>query len=110
MKLPNSDRAVIEPAKLTEYLLNLEHRRGSAKARLLLRFGYSAENWQQLEADIRQYHLEADVEITKENIYGTRYEISAFLQTPTGESLLVRTVWQIDIGTDFPRLITLVPD
>lgn len=63
MKLPNRERALIAPAKLTEYLLNVEHWRGGTKARLLVQFGYSANNWQQLEADIRQYHLEADVDV-----------------------------------------------
>ncbi len=33
-----------------------------------------------------------------------------YLSTPIGRQLLVRTVWQIDQGTDFPRLITLIPD
>jgi len=50
------------------------------------------------------------VDIVKETSYGIRYEISASLQTPTGESRLVRTVWQIDKGVNFPRLITLIPD
>jgi hypothetical protein len=36
MKLPNSERAVIAPEKLVDYLLNIEHKRGGAKARLLL--------------------------------------------------------------------------
>lgn len=110
MEIPNSDRAVIEPLKLTEYLLNIEHKRGSAKAKLLLQFGYSLDNWHQLEADIRSFHLSADVNVVKETAYGTRYEVSAYLLTPIGRPLLVRTVWQIDMGTDFPRLITLVPD
>jgi hypothetical protein len=34
MKIPNSDRAVIESSKLTDYLLNPEHKRGGAKARI----------------------------------------------------------------------------
>ena len=110
MKLPNREGAIIAPAKLTEYLLNVEHWRGGTKARLLVQFGYSANNWQQLEADIRQYHLEADVDVIRVTPYGERYEISASLQTPSGESLHVRTVWQIDLGQDLPRLITLVPD
>ncbi|MGH7450629.1 MAG: DUF6883 domain-containing protein [bacterium] len=38
------------------------------------------------------------------------YEIRAPLQTPSGRTLIVRTIWQIDEGTDVPRLITLVPD
>lgn len=110
MKLPNRDRAVVEPAKLTDYLLNVEHSRGGAKAQLLLQFGYSADNWQQLEADIRCYHLEADVDRTQETPYGTRHTIRASLETPVGRSLSVRTVWQIDRGQDLPRLITLIPD
>ena len=51
MKIPNSDRVVIEPLKLTEYLLNSEHKRGGTKAKLLIQFGYSLENWQQLESE-----------------------------------------------------------
>jgi hypothetical protein len=31
------------------------------------------------------------------------------LQTPIGQPLAVRTIWQIDDGTDIPRLITLIP-
>jgi hypothetical protein len=110
MNIPNSDRAVIEQSKLTEYLLNTEHKRGGAKAKLLIQCGYSLDNWQELEADIRKFHLTVDVSLIKETTYGTRYEISANLLTPINRQLLVRTVWQIDKGTDFPRLITLVPD
>ncbi|WP_371260403.1 hypothetical protein [Anabaena sp. 90] len=36
--------------------------------------------------------------------------MSANLLTPINRPLLVKTVWQIDTGTDFPRLITLFPD
>jgi hypothetical protein len=110
MKIPNSDRAVIEPSKLTEYLLNTEHKRGGAKAKLLIQFGYSIDNWQQLEIDIRRFHLTEDVNLITETAYGNRYQISANLITPIDRPLLVKTVWQIDINTDFPRLITLVPD
>jgi predicted transcriptional regulator len=110
MKLPNRENALIEISKITEYLLNINHERGGDKARLLIEFGYSRENWQQLENDIRQYHLEADVTKSRETIYGTRYEISAVLITPSGKSLLVTTAWQINLGKDYPRLITLVPD
>jgi hypothetical protein len=110
MKIPNSDRAIIEPSKITEYLLNTEHKRGGAKAKLLIQFGYSIDNWQQLEADIRRFHLPEDVNLVTETAYGTRYQISANLITPIERPLMVKTVWQIDINTDLPRLITLVPD
>ncbi len=109
MKIPNSDRAIIELSKLTEYLLNTKHKRGGAKAKLLLQFGYNLENWQQLESDIRKFHLSEDVNVVKETAYGVKYEVSANLLTPSNRQLLVKTVWQIDTGTNSPRLITLVP-
>jgi hypothetical protein len=90
-------------------LLNTEHKRGGSKAKLLTHFGYSHDNWQRLDADIRKFDLIADVNVVKETAYGIRYEIRANLLTPIDRSLLVKTVWQIDSGTDFPRLITLVP-
>lgn len=110
MKVPNRERAVIARDKLTDYLLNVGHRRGGPKARVLTQFGYRPESWEQLAQDIRTHHLESDVEVERNTPYGIRYEIQAPLWTPSGRNLMVRTVWQIDEGTDFPRLITLFPD
>jgi len=110
VKLPNPQRAVIAPDKLVRYLLNTEHKRGGHKARVLADFGYDAALWQRLQSDICRFHLNADVEAVRQTSYGTRYEIRAPLQTPSGRVLIVRTVWQIDEGMDFPRLITLFPD
>lgn len=110
MKIPNGLRAVIQPEKLQGYLLDVEHKRGKSKAAVLLSFGYTPENWQALADDLRQYHLAADITAVRESPYGTRYEIRAFLKTPDGHSFMVRSIWQIDTGTDYPRFITLFPD
>jgi len=110
MKLPNREQAVVAVAKLREYLLNIEHRRGGTKARLFAQFGYDRGNWRRLESDIRMCHLTADVDAKRRTPYGMRYEIHAPLQTPSGRELMVRTIWQIDDGTEFPRLITVIPD
>jgi len=109
MPIPNRERAVIAPDKLIEYVLNAEHKRGGAKARLLAQFGYTTENWERLDADLRLYHLDAEVDEVRQTLYGMRYEIRAPLQTPNGRTLVIRTIWQIDEGTDFPRFITLIP-
>lgn len=109
MQLPNRMLAVIAQEKLTDYLLNTRHRRGGTKARLLEQRGYTIQNWRQLEADIRSC-LETEVDIIRTTEYGTRYEIRMTLQTPLNIPLTVRTIWQIDDGTDVPRLITLYPD
>ena len=109
MQLPNRALATIAQEKLTEYLLNTWHKRGGTKARLLAHFGYTIRNWRQLEADIRR-GLGTEVDLVRPTEYGTRYEIRMTLQTPFGMPLIVRTIWQIDDGTEVPRLITLYPD
>ena len=82
---------------------------GGTKARLLERFGYTVQNWRQLEADIRS-GLETEVDVMRTTEYGTRDEIRMTLQTPRGLPLTLRTIWQVDGGTDVPRLMTLYPD
>jgi uncharacterized protein DUF6883 len=109
MQLPNREHAVIPLDKHIHYLLNTAHKRGGTKARVLTRFGYRADSPRQLDMDIRRYHLNQEVEAMRQTSYGMRYEIRAPLQTPNGRTLMLRTVWQIDDGTDSPHLITLSP-
>jgi hypothetical protein len=109
MRIPNADKAVIAPEKLRDYLLNLAHRRGSSKARLLLSCGYRFEAWQVLEADLRSQHLIAEFTSVKDNPHGRRFEIQAPLATPSGRQIVFRSIWQIDRGNDVPRLITMYP-
>ena len=85
MKIPNAGNAVIAEDKLRNYLLNLAHRRGGPKAKLLLGMGYRADDWQRLEADIRAQHLTAEITGETDTDYGKRYEVVAPLQGPTGQ-------------------------
>jgi len=109
MRIPNAEKAIITPEKLRDYLLNLNHRRGSAKARLLISCGYRADAWHVLETDLRSQHLTADFVVAKDNVYGKRFEIRAPLTTPGGRLVVFQSIWQIDDGTDVPRLITMYP-
>ena len=110
MKVPNAERAVIASEKLCLYLLNQAHRRGGSKARLLLSMGYTAGDWQRLETDLRAQHLTANVKLQTTTDYGERYEVIAPLIGPNGRSIVFCSVWQIDIGTEYPRLITMYPE
>jgi hypothetical protein len=110
VKLPYADRAIIAEDKLRTYLLDPTRLRGGAKAKLLLSMGYEAEEWRRLEADIRSRHVTAEVERQKETEYGTRYEIVAPLQGAGERAILFRSVWQVDIGTEYPRLLTMYPE
>jgi Domain of unknown function (DUF6883) len=110
MKLPNAESAIIAEDKIAGYLLDIAHRRGGSKAKLLNSLGYEAERWQQLANDLRREHLTADVIEQRDSVWGRRYEIVAPLTGPTGDTVLFHSIWQIDLGTDCPRLITMYPE
>ena len=95
--------------KLTGYLLNVSHKRGGPKARLLLSVGYRADDPQRLESDLRTQHLSLDVTRTSENAYGVVYEIEGPIKTPSGRIVRFCSIWQVDTGTDVPRFITMYP-
>jgi len=110
MKLPNAENAFIAEGKIARYLLDVNHRRGGGKAKLLYSLGYNALDWQQLADAIRQQHLAADIVGQSDITWGRRFEIVAPLTGPTGDTLLFHSVWQIDLGSDSPRLITMYPE
>lgn len=109
MKVPNADRAIIAGAKLTEYLLNAAHKRGGTKARLLLSVGYTPNDSQRLDSDLRTQHLSLDVTQSSKNAYGVVYEIEGPIKAPSGRIVRFCSVWQVDTGTDVPRFITMYP-
>ena len=109
MTVPNANRAIIAADKLTAYLLNMSHKRGAAKARLLLSLGYRSDAAHVLESDLRAQHLSLDVTRTHANAYGVVYEIEGPIKTPGGRSVRFCSVWQVDTGTDVPRFITMYP-
>jgi hypothetical protein len=109
MKLPNAHLAVVERAKLSEYLLNPGHRYGASKAQFFLSFGFKLEAYDVLAQAFREHGQH--YEIVKETVtpFGTQYEIEGDLRTPDGRNPHVRTVWQVDKGQLAPRLITAYP-
>ena len=110
MKVPNADKAVIAVEKLRDYLLNVDHQRGGSKAMILVAMGYSPDEWQRLEADLRQQYLTADCEFDGQTVYGQSYVIVAPLTGPAGRVVTFRSVWQVDTGSDMPRLVTMYPE
>ena len=107
MILPNAAHAVIPPEKLRDYLLNPDHPENGGKARVFAALGYTAANWEELAEDLRQQHVSLDAE-EQLHPFWTRYIIAGRLQGPKG-SANIRSVWQIDSGSQIPRLITAYP-
>ncbi len=109
MTLPNADRAIIDGAKLRDYLLAPSHPVGRHKAKVFRALGYSQEQWQQLEADLRDQHLTQEVHSSSASPYGQKYEILAKLVGPAGVDAEIVSVWIIKAGEDAPRFVTAFP-
>ena len=106
MKLPNASFLLVDREKITDYLLNPQHRYGASKARFFSSFGFSLEVWEILALALRDQH---EVRNVHDTIFGPRYEVDGWLKTPDGREPNVRTVWQLDHGSVAPRLITAYP-
>jgi hypothetical protein len=110
LPIPNTDRAVIDPAKLHGYLLSRSHPVGRFKAAFFLRLGYSSESWRRLATDLRDQHLSQDATRGEQTRYGQKYAIRATLVGPSGGSADVVSVWVVRTGEDFPRFLTAYPE
>ncbi len=106
MKLPAD--AQIVPEKLTGYLL--VKRPVGDKSQFLRQAGYTLDNWDVLEQDIRQHILTKEATSTELTRYGEYFEIRAPLSGPNGVTLKVKTVWMKESRSGVTKFITLYPD
>lgn len=97
--------AIIAEEKLTKYLLVPLPK--DDKSQFLAQAGYTLDNWQQLEQDLRTQILTQPAELVETNRYGKKYLIRARLQGNLIE-LNTPTIWMVINGTT--RFVTLVPD
>jgi len=70
--LTNAERAVIEPAKIRDYLLSPSHPVGRFKAAVFASLGYTQENWQILHEDLLAL-VRSQVAVPG-SLFQTRYE------------------------------------
>lgn len=108
MLLPNAERAEIDPEKLHGYLLSLAHPVGRFKARFFTALGYSADDWQTLEADLRIQHLSQDAEPGVPTPHGQPFVIRAILKGPNGQSAEVVSVWFVRLNA-VPHFVSAYP-
>ncbi|NJP10385.1 MAG: hypothetical protein HC866_13660 [Leptolyngbyaceae cyanobacterium RU_5_1] len=97
--------AVIAEAKLTEYLLIPLTK--DDKSQFLALAGYTLENWQQLERDLREQILPLEATPTAVTRYGQKYAITGDLLGSNGIAIRVKTIWIVANGVT--RFVTLFP-
>ena len=109
MNLPEIENLVVERIKIESYLLNPAHPFGGSKARFLVDFGFTRNNWEVLAEALLEHGKRYPVARSKETGFGPRYEVDGRLRSPDGRDPRITTVWQIDRGEIAPRLITAYP-
>jgi len=109
MKIPNADKAIIDPDKLSDYILSPKHPVGRFKAAFFERLGYSLEKWKILERDLRNQILSQDCLGTEDTRYGRKFIIEGFISGPSQKTAKIVTVWVIIKGESNPRFITAYP-
>ena len=105
MKIPID--AIISQPKLSQYLLIFKPR--NDKSRFLAQAGFTVDNWQALEASIRELNLSAEAVRDRSNEYGTFYNVSGKLRGVNGIDLSVVTVWLLRQQDSRFQFVTLKP-
>jgi hypothetical protein len=109
MKLRHYEKVIISPAKITKYLLCLDHPDGKSKAQFFLSSGFSLKSWKELDQALRRHALDHEVTQIEPSKHGTKYIIEGKLLTPDSRSPFVQVIWIIDNGEENPRLTTAYP-
>lgn len=106
MKLPNSDRAFVDIAKLRDYALDPIHSKGKHKARVFASaLGLTRNDAEWLRDELLRVARESDCSLGQLTPHGQRY-IQDFDVARGEKSCRIRSVWNIRPNEDFPRLIT----
>lgn len=108
-RLPNVDDAIIDEAKMTNYLLSVEHPAGRAKARFFHHFGFGLEAWEMLRTALLEHARNHAIASREATPYGMKYVIEGPLVTPGGRNPMVRAVWFVESGQEYPRFVTAYP-
>src|SRR5437870_7918804 len=82
MMPPNAHAVLVEREKITEYLLNPEHRYGASKAQFFAEFGFELRAWEVLADALREHGQHYEVSTIRETLWGPRYEVDGELKTP----------------------------
>jgi filamentous hemagglutinin len=106
--LLNSENAVIDAQKITNYALNPAHPVGGNKAIVFeSALGYNQTNADSLIAQLQKGVSQYPASIGKADQFGQRFTVDIPVQGPNGSTAVVRTGWIYDPGSSTPRLTTL---
>lgn len=92
----------ISSKKITDYLLARKVK--NDKSKFLEQLGYSIENWNELEHDIRLLVERNDAVLQSKTPFGDMYEVKGALK-----GFRVVTIWLLTVDQERFRFVTLFP-
>ena len=98
----------IYPREVVNYLLDVNHRDGGAKARFLLARGFSPSGWRAFAEAIARHPIDNPIQDAEATEFGMKVMVRCRVRTPDGTDPCIMTVWMVeDSGTS--RLVTAYP-
>ena len=107
--MPNSDQSFVPQEKITGYLLSETHEIGKHKAAFFSGLGFDFENVDEFMEALIQHSVDRDIEKTSNSPFGNKYQLKCEFQTPDSRNPCIITVWIIENGQEFPKLVTAYP-
>ena len=108
MKIPGAERAILDAAKVQDYLLSPEHLVGSAKSRFFEQLGFDHRNWTVLLDELYRFAKQV-AQLGGATRFGQKYVVPGTIQGPSGRVARLVVVWIVLNGEDFPRFVTAYP-
>ena len=106
MKLPNGQHAIVDDAKLLDYVLNPTHPVGRHHAVLFQKLvGITRDQYLILKNALLEGARDLEVQPGQPSEYGRKYEMRLQLDGPKGTKVVL-AIWLIEAGDDRPRLVT----
>lgn len=109
MMLPGAENAIVDAAKIRDYLLSYEHPVGRFKAVFFEGLGYARSDWTRLQRDLIDLCRSRDAVEGRASRFGQKYEVRGTLEGPSSRQAEVVTVWVVLVGEDAPRFVTAYP-
>lgn len=107
MQLPNCEQALVQELKLTGYLLDEDNSKG--KSAFFNRIGYQKHNHLLLSDALKELACAGEVIGTESAKFGMKYRVVGPLSNPFNRDVVVLSIWIVDPGSSFPRLVTAYP-
>lgn len=104
--LPNGDQARIDLTKLTDYVLDANHRIGRNKARVFqAALGLGREDAPVLLQALSVAAKTEPANLLRQDSHGAHYAIE-FMMRNRDRQRRIRSLWTIRVGESFPRFVS----